>query len=117
MAKLMQFSSPDKVTHDSSYWKVVQCNLNLLNKTGEIVFLGYHDKAARMELAQPVGMKQYTLNPELFDTYFSSEVQKENDKTIYTQCYLLADTEKVGPAPAEGEEDTRKPFFDGATDA
>ena len=33
----------------SSYWRIISCNLNYLNKTSEIVIYGYYNQTSRDE--------------------------------------------------------------------
>lgn len=116
MAKQMTFDGPDGVSHSSSYWLPVQININKIDKTGNIVFLGFHDSSARQARRQPIGARQYNVSPTLYDTFFSATAQQPAGVDMYRSAYLMAMSVLEGEPPKAGELDTRTSFFYGAMD-
>jgi hypothetical protein len=116
MAYEMEFISDDGVEHTESYWIIVQSNINKIDKNANFTFYGYHNKAARDAKKQNIGSKNYSLSSDEFDTYLGTSALNPEGKNPYEAAYAYANATLEGQAPAEGEEDTRVSFFDGATE-
>jgi hypothetical protein len=56
------------------YWAVAQMNLNKLDKTGQVVFLCWVNKAARDAGVGPIAQKGYTITAEQFDAFFGVDL-------------------------------------------
>lgn len=110
MAKQMVYTTPDGVEHEESYWRIVQVNLNY-DGSGLLVFLGYHNKAARDDHRVPIANKQYPLDQEKFVQFFKLD-KLVDGANILSQSYTLALT-TLDTDLDENQENGRS-FFDGA---
>lgn len=131
--------------YTESYWMLAEDpKLNRLNKTGQLLFYGYANQAARDNLDAPIGQKvypvvntnsdEYMTETTPFDDYFDETVLKVLDKTNRSKAYDFADAyfdgdiktgytqEDDGTYTRDSDGETvlvseaRKTFFDGATD-
>lgn len=115
MAFKMAYTDETGTEHPDCYWKVAETNLAHWNKTGRVVFLAYHDQAARDAEKQPLTFsKAYTIDPTLYTQYFAPAKQDQEGENSVKATYDMALAVKEGDTPKEGEEDKRKSFFDGA---
>ncbi len=97
--------------YPESYWKAAQRNFNDVTKTGQVTFNGYANAAARKAdvNGNVIDQKVYDVTKEQYEEFFSEAI------TIGA-VYEMAAAKLEGNAPAEGEEDKRVSFFDGATE-
>lgn len=116
MAFQMHFTdSKTGAQYAQSYWIPVTINLNKQTRQGTIHFYGFVDAAARQEGKQKIASKIYGVQPAAYDEYFGPDAQNPEGRNPYSTAYELASAVLEGPAPAEGEEDTRVSFFAGAS--
>jgi len=118
MAKLLPFTTPEGFTADMAYWRPVQCNLSIADKSANVVFYGYKDVQARKDGKQPLAgaVKQYSVSSDQFDKYFAPAAVKGTDHVA--QCYKLADDTPdtdSGTKDADGKP-VLIPFFQSAQD-
>ena len=105
MALQMTYTDATGTTHEASYWRVGQTNISQTDERGMVVLLGYHDKQARQDRRQPVGMKSYPVDPETYAQYFASDELNPEGKNPAKAAYDLA----LATLDTGG-----KSFFDGA---
>ena len=87
----MPYTTRDGVTHENSYWKVIEVNLNTIEKRGQVTFNGYHDEAARDDMKQPIDQKTYVVSSDIYDTYFDTKELDKEDVNTVKNSYVLAD--------------------------
>ncbi len=100
---------------EQSYWNVGQCNIAIYNKTGQITFLGYLNKAAKEAGKQPLAQKNYVINPEIYDEYFSPDELNPEGRNPIKASYDMAKAIKDVNIGTQ-EQPIMVSFFDGAKD-
>ncbi|MFO0821528.1 MAG: hypothetical protein U0792_00025 [Gemmataceae bacterium] len=107
----MTFTDQFGNQYEESYWRLVQCNISVPDKSTFLVFYGYKDKAARDASKQPVAAKQYSIVGELFDTYYSRHLEPDGPN-LAIMAYNYAEE----CLDARSEDGTMHSFFENATD-
>ena len=116
MAWQMSFTCDNGMTAPAAYWIPVQVNLNKVQQTGQITFLGYSSMGARNALMAPIAGKQYTVMSADYAKFFqASDIQPAGVDHL-KQAYAYALTQLEGPLPPNGQPDTRTSFFATATE-
>jgi len=111
MAKQMAFTDQYGNQHQESYWRLVQCNISVPDKSALLVFYGYKDKAARNSAKQPVAAKQYAIMGETFDACYARHLEP-GGPNMAQMAYEYA----VECLDARAEDGTLHSFFESATD-
>ena len=105
----MPFETEAGDTYAQSYWRVVQVNIGVADKTAHVVFHGYRNVVAKNNGKRHIGEKSYSISGNKFNDYFTAA--KLDEKDPMAQGYQLAkDTLDTGP------DNDKKSFFDGALD-
>lgn len=114
MPFIMPYTDKTGRTSEQSFWFLQTINLDVVRKTWKILFYGWNSAEDFDLKRQPIGQKQYEINPQNFDAALS-EVQQELG-TLLQACHALAKmTKDVGDPPQEDEtEDKRISFFETA---
>ncbi len=81
----------------NAYWRVVQKNLDLSRKCGQVAFYGYKDQATS-DLSKtdasitplPGAVKVYLVSPTEYAAYFAPTVLTTKAVDDVAQCYALA---------------------------
>ena len=109
MALKMIYVANDGTEHLNSYWRPVQINIGIGDKTANVVFYGYKDQAARHAGNASIGSKSYAVSGDQFEEYFSSAALLNNDPAAksYELAINVLDT---------GNTDDRKSFFHDSED-
>lgn len=111
MAKEMTFIDQYGNQHQRSYWRLVQCNISVPDKSALLVFYGYKDKAARDAAKQPVAAKQYSVMGETFDACYSRHLEP-GGPNMAQMCYEYASE----CMDVRSEDGTMHGFFENAQD-
>ena len=109
MAFEMSFTDEHGEVYPASYWKLVQCNINRIEKTGMIVFHGYASAASLGK--RIIATKDYQVTAALYDAFFETVVLDPQDENPYRSSYLMAVEVKDVPA---GEGQPFVSFFEDA---
>lgn len=117
MARVMPFTSDDGVQHPQSMWALNFEAASIGDKALRVEYTGYHSTDAYDAGASPIAGATHSIsiNGPDFDAFVQANPQLVG--TILTMGWAVADAEKLGPAPAQGQPDTRTSFFSGATPA
>lgn len=117
MAKVMPFTDPYGNALEASYWKIVQVNIGVADKTGMVLLYGYVSKSARDTAKQNIGQKQYSISGAQFDALMAKHL-KPGGPNLLSLAYtdVVNATDDV-PAPTEKDPNAKKNFFADAEDA
>src|SRR4051794_11588211 len=112
MAKVMTYSDQFGNTNAASYWRIVQLNIGVADRTATAILYGYKSKAAYKAGAQPIGQKSYAISGADFDALMAKHVTN-NPNNIQALAY----TDVIGkindvPAPTPTDPNAKKNFFD-----
>jgi len=116
MAKAMHYIDASGNEVATSYWRIVQINLGIADRSGRVVFYGYKDQAARLSGKQPLpgAVKEYSVSGDTFDAMMAAYLAGQSGNLMQA-CYKLAmDTKDVVVDPEDPEKNTS--FFEGAED-
>lgn len=108
MAKQMALTDQFGANHPNAYFRVVQVNIGVDGRSAQVVFNGYHNKAARNEGKPPFMQKVYDVQGGRFDRLLAEVL--EGKKNVVALSYQVAkETSDDVPEDQRG-------FFDTATD-
>lgn len=110
MALQMSYTDKSGRTSPDSYWRVEFVALDRTQKSGRIVFSGFHNSKMALEEKISIGIKEFSILGEEFDQYFNSEILDQKGFNIWQAAY-----EMVKPSNKEGDEKLIS-FFKEATD-
>lgn len=110
MAFEMSFTDEYGELYPASYWKVVQCNINRIEKTGHVAFYGYASAASLGK--RIIATKDYRVDAALYDIFFETVVLDPEGENPYKAAYLMAAQVKDTPSAVEGAPDVS--FFEDA---
>lgn len=88
MAFEMTFTDDFGEVYPESYFKLVQCNICLADKTGNIVFYGYPSAAQKGK--RIIGQKSYAVTADLFNQYFVTDELDPEGENPYKASYIMA---------------------------
>ena len=111
MAKEMTFTDQYGHQHQESYWRLVQVNISVPDKSALLVFYGYKDKAARDAAKQPVAAKQYAIMGETFDACYARHLEPGGPNMAQMAYQYASEC-----LDAQGENGTLHSFFGSAKD-
>jgi hypothetical protein len=109
MAFEMSFTDEYGEAYPNSYWKLVLCNINRIEKTGYVAFYGYASAASLGK--RIIAIKDYWVNPSLYELFFETVVLDPQDENPYRCSYLMAVEVKDVPV---GDEQPYVSFFEDA---
>lgn len=119
------------VVHAKAYWKVVQVNMNITTKSGQITFDCYHSSTEKDIAENVLTQKNYVIESDDYDKYFEASVVNVTGKNYLERAYVFAkekkelvegftediDDDKSIFKDVDGkvvtEEQAKKSFFDG----
>jgi hypothetical protein len=105
MAKQMAHTDASGNSYTASYWRVVQVNIGIADKSASVLFYGYKDDAARQSGKVNIGQKLYGLFGDKVTEYFGASVL--DTANPMEQAYKLT----MDTLDTNG-----KSFFEGALD-
>jgi hypothetical protein len=88
MAFEMSFTDEYGEVYPNSYWKVVQCNINRIEKTGYIAFYGYASVASLGK--RIIATKDYRVDAALYDAFFETVILDPQNENPYRSSYLMS---------------------------
>lgn len=106
------------VSYNSSYWRLIQIDVNLVTKKANFLFAGYKDQDARLAGKDVIGTKNYFINDDTkFDYYFAKHMA-ENLNLMQIGYMIATETvEHIGDTMEDGVlTPILKTFFEGAED-
>lgn len=81
----LQISIPNNYGTETTYWKIVDTNINWLTKSSHITLCGWVDKQARLDGKQPTDQRSYDWGGTEFP--FEVATLDEEDVNILTVAY------------------------------
>lgn len=115
MAKSMRFEDQFGNVLEQSYWRLVQCNLGIADRSAMVQFYGYRDEATRRAGKQSIGQKSYSVSGETFDKLMQEHLTP-GGPNIMQLAYKIANETKDVAAPTPEDKDRKVSFFEGAED-
>lgn len=118
MAKVMAFTDPTGTDHPGCYWRIVQLNMSVADRSVSVQLYGYHTKAARKTGKRPIdgAIKTYSVTGDAFDALMAAHLAP-GGKNIMKMAYEdVVNVTKDAPAPTAEDPNAKKGFFDGAAD-
>lgn len=112
MAKVMAFTDAAGNTYQTSYWRVVQINVSVADRTAMVMLYGYKDAASRQAGRSPIGQKSYAVTGADFDKLFASQAAQAFAALAYTGV-----VNAVNDVPDPNKPGQLGNFFADATDA
>ena len=116
MAWQLNYTDNFNENYPTSYWRVVQCNLQKETQTGHVVFNGYETQAKAGQ--RIIGQKSYEITPAIYAAYFLPTLIQPAGIDHIQQCYKMSaavlDVD-TGTKDANNNE-IFVSFFNGATD-
>ena len=88
MAKQMEFTDSYGNIYPASYWRLVQINIDIADKSALILFFGYKDDVARQSKKTHFSQKLYELYGDKVAEYFGVKVLDVSNPM--KQAYRLA---------------------------
>lgn len=114
----MAFQMPYEDVHGNeyaeSYWRVVQINISVPDRSGFFCLYGYKNQAARHANKQAIGQKTYTINGTDFDYYLTTHLEPGGPNIAEMTYNYAANCLDVSTENPENPEE-KISFFDGAT--
>src|ERR1700743_2597307 len=88
MAWQMNYTDQYGDNYAQSYWRVVQCNLQKEEQTGQVIFNGYENGAKAGQ--RIIGQKAYYVTPALYQQYFLPTLVQPQGVDHIKQCYAMS---------------------------
>jgi hypothetical protein len=111
VAKVMTFTDAAGNTYQTSYWRVVQINIDVVNRSATIILCAYRDATARRQNKAPVDTRTYFVNDAQFDDLMANSDARKFVSLAYSGVVNVV---KDIPDPNKPGQFTN--FFAGATD-
>lgn len=86
MALQVNYTNPAGV--DVTYWKIIELNINYIQKFARIRLAGYKDITTRQDNMEFVESKYYNITPLKFDEYFSVDTLDNENVNPVKQSYF-----------------------------
>lgn len=81
----------------SSYWRVVNTNLDYISDIAYVVIVGYIDEQTRLDNRSPLDQRNYSVIGDNFTTYFSiTELDKNTNPVEQAYIYIKTLSEFQG---------------------
>lgn len=114
MAKQMPYDDAYGNHYDESYWRLVQVNLGIADRTATALFYGYKDAASRLANKQSIGAKQYAVSGSAFDAIMVQYLTPGGPNVMQISYQIATTTKDVVVDPNDPTKNVS--FFDEATD-
>lgn len=114
MAKLMPFDDQYGNHYETSYWRLVQMNIGIADRTAMATFYGYRDQASRAANKQSIGSKNYSVSGERFDQLMAEHLTPGGPNIMALAYKIATETRDVVLDPKDPSKNVS--FFEGAQD-
>lgn len=94
MAMQVNYTNPAGI--DVTYWKIIELNINYIQKFARIRLAGYKDINTRQDNMEFVESKYYNITPLKFDEYFSvNALDNENVNPVKQSYFYIKQNDEL----------------------
>lgn len=101
-------------SYTDSYWRIVQINVGVADRTANIVFYGYKDAASREANKQSIGSKSYSVSGAVFDQMMAQHLADKGPNIMALAYQYAKKTKDVVVDPQDTSKNVS--FFADAID-